>query len=170
MTLDTDHYLPLHRAILTKDVANVVDELREAAKTKKLQLDCLHQSPLILATKHRLTAITEVLLGSDLVTTIQMINQADLFGKTALMYAVENNDRVATGQLLMQLLNYSTSVEYADKLGYNALYYAFKNNFTEIATLLVKRGNASLQFRCPFTQTTLMMIACQHGNRDLVEI
>ena len=271
MELDADHYLPLHRAVLTKRVENVCEAIRQHARADAL--DYLRQSPLLLATKHRLTDIMKALLHN---ASCEIADQArntiatkDASGKTALMYAIQNKDFVATAMLVMSGADINTCdtlhkwtplilatfyghkwlvrhllkqpilqinaaddlgrtalhtalglgqqdivtlllqridiaanavdvdgktalisgvhrhhvwgihrlldsklahVNHLDEGGYTALYYAFEGNHTDIATVLVKRGGASLQFKCPLTNTTLLMMACKHGNKDLVEL
>ena len=268
MDLETDHYLPLHRAVLTTYVEYVNIALRQKAKAN--ELDYLNQSALLLATKHGLADIMRVLLNNDCplisAQTRKTISIKDCIGKTSLVYAIEKDDFVGVALLLMAGGNVNTCdaskrtplmvatvhahkwlvrfllkkptlvnfpdyagktalhlatekdraqivdllvkghinvnaadnegktaliaatqaealwsvhrllscklvrVDHTDKSGYTALYYAFKQNHTEIATVLVKRGGASLQFRCPVTHATLLMVACQHGNRDLVAL
>ena len=61
-------------------------------------------------------------------------------------------------------------VESRDKSGFNALYYAFRNNFTDIAKDLVLKGGACLLYKTPLEHKTLLMLASQHGNLELVQL
>jgi ankyrin repeat protein len=259
--METDHYLPLHRAILAKDVVSIGRLLRRAVDIN--EVDHLNQSPLILAIKSRLTTIVLVLFDQGGLR----IHQKDCLGKTALHYAMENNDCISMTHLLARGADVNTScsfkrtplivastcgfqglvkrlvkepgllinhadhlgstalwhasdeghpsivrvlmgrnantnamdslkktpliaaaekghilcvqallacdairVDHRDKWGFNALYYAFKKNFTETAKELVLRGGACLRYKTPLEHKTLLMVACQNGNFDLVRL
>ena len=255
-----DHYLPLHRACEQGDVVKVGRLLRtQKVMTHVNEVDTLKQTPLLIAVKERCAAIVFQLLdvgGADLNIDIQ-----DTFGKSALAYAAENNDRVSAMHLLGRQadpnshdmfrvtpliiackrgylsmvktllksrrlqINYTDlegatalwhaaaqgypdivralldrganprmsnvrkkspliaatenghlgcvnllldvmrqNVDARDDSGMCALQYACEKNFTEIAETLVFKGGAYTKVRSDVDQTTLLMVACCHGN------
>ena len=95
------------------------------------------------------------------------VNRPDTMKKTPLIAASERGHLMCVQALLAcrPLL-----VESRDKSGFNALYYAFRNNFTDIAKDLVLKGGACLLYKTPLEHKTLLMLASQHGNLELVQL
>lgn len=81
-----DHYIPLHRAILGKDVMSVGKLLRRDVDVN--EIGHMKQSPLMLAIKTCQTTITLVLFDHDGLNK----HQRDAIGKTAMHYALEHGD------------------------------------------------------------------------------
>ena len=159
-----DHPLPLHRAILNKDVVSVGRLLRRRVNVN--DIDHLKQSPILLAIKTRQTTMALVLFDHGGLN----ICQEDAMGKTALHYAMENNDCVSMTQLLARHADLNTScnfgrtplivastfgyhnlvkrlvrdprlrVDQADNLGSTALWHAANHGHPAIVRLLMENN------------------------------
>ena len=132
-------------------IAGPIEELLEASKSGNLSKvefvlkycggidintkDLIGQTPLMCASKHGHSEITQLLLKEDGIE----INKADEYGRTALHWA----SRMGNADVVQQLLDATgIDINKADKNGNTALIQATYDGNADIAQLLLQAGQS----------------------------
>lgn len=161
MNEDEDHYLPLHKACLSKNVVKV-GRLLYHYNDSSLDInesDNHHRTPLILAAKVGSEAIIFQLLDYGGVS----LNAKDILGNTALFYAADRNKHT----IVLHLLAHGADPNIPEGTGATPLIVASKHGYADVVRVILKHGKAWVDHRDRHGATALWY-SCYYGNEAVV--
>jgi ankyrin repeat protein len=99
-----------------------------------------------------------------------IINFKEVYGKTTLMYVLENG-KLENGKLeiVNKLLEKGARVDIFDNVNNTPLMYACENGNLEIVNTLLKKNSTLINHSNKFGKTALMY-ACEKGNLEIVNV
>lgn len=152
---------PLAVAILSKNLpisSRLIKDKRRANYINTLS-DGFNNSPLLMASMIEFKDSIQMLInnGAD-------INQQNNENKTALIYAVLNNNI----DIVEILISNGANINLQDNLGFTALMYASKEGKIDMVKILLQNGaNPNIT---NYNITTALMYAAKNGHKEIVQI
>ena len=141
--------------------SNVQSAEKKVSETQSVQI----KTNLIIAVKE-----SDInLVNSMLSRSLDNINNKDASGKTALMYAVENQD-TAMVKLLLDKASAALDIDIVNNNGMTALLIALEKRNIQIVELLLRNSKLDINYQTPGEKNTALHYAVQSRNDKLVEM